>query len=165
MSAPHSCSPGFPQPSCYPSSPQPAKMACLLCIETQDRGAQSVVLIAFFTGWASTCVIFLVLWGLLQEHTTWPDCLSFPFLPNYVYILTALESFCQFPVKIVPYVHIFRCVCWGRWASCPLTLPSLSLPLQHLIGLKPDFYKTEYSLLVSWWINLCPFINRKPILE
>ena len=63
----------------YPVTPavlQPAKMACLLCIETQDRGAQSVVLIAYFTG-VSICVIFLVLWGLL------PGAHDLPWLPFF----------------------------------------------------------------------------------
>ena len=110
-----------------PAVLQPAKMACLLCIETQDRGAQSVVLIAYSQECPSV-------WSFLssevrsQEHMTCPDCLFSPFLPNYVCILTALESFYQFPVKIVQHVHIFWCVCWGRWASCPLTLPYWLIP-------------------------------------
>lgn len=107
-----------------------------------------------------------------------PACRSQPdaFLPVLLYyvciflrVLVVQESFYQFPVSFLWEVfHMqvyFWCVHGGRWAPCPLTLPSSSLPLPHIIGLKPDFYKTEYSLLVSWWINLCPFISRKPTLE
>ena len=107
---------------------QPAKGACLPFVGLQDWGALSMALTTHSPERVSTCVISHFLWVPSHGHRSQPNhfsslpCVSF--LQPWWYRSPSASFQLVFHENCSTCRCIFWCVHGGKWAPCPLSLPS-----------------------------------------